>query len=119
MDEEQIIRCLATMPFHDFVATVQKAIRQRPESETGDAAHAYVYGLGFGVRYKDVQPEDGIEDVWEYSIAASPDHAVYGNDAPDCEPWCQFGQCGNCDLELVGAAKKVICPNCGAQAYLT
>ncbi len=61
-------------------------------------------------------------EPWEISLAARGSERFYGAKASSPrfgEPWCQFGDCAQCGLELVGALKTVVCPCCGAEAYLT
>lgn len=106
---EQAQRWLATAPLDELIVTVQEAPAARADGP-GDDTHDYVLGIALAVR-------EGKD--WELSMAGERAAAAYPEGVPGGEPWCQFGACENCGLEVVAATKRAICPHCRAVVRLT
>jgi hypothetical protein len=107
--EAAVADWIATASYRDLLRVVCEGLSRRPD-RMDDAAHVYVVGLASAAN-------DG--GGWEVAMAAEADDAAYGGAPPEGEPWCQFGACPVCHLQLTGATKRVVCPACGASAYLT
>ena len=107
--KEHARQWLATAPLDELVATVQEALAARAD-QPGDDAHDYVLGVALAAR-------EG--DDWELSMAGVSAAAAYPAGIPKGEPWCQFGACGRCGLEVVAATKQAVCPHCRTVVGLT
>lgn len=109
MKPSDVSQWIASAPFDLLLAALHEGLAGRADRPRDDG-HTYVVGLA-------VAANDG--SGWEFSIAAPPDGSAYEGPPPDGEPWCQFGVCPTCDLELTGAVKRAQCSNCGGKAQLT
>jgi len=109
MTPSEVSDWIESAPFAELLTTLRAGLARRDDAPRDDG-HGYVVGLAIGA-------DDG--GGWELSMAAPPDATAYDDVPPDGEPWCQFGACPSCGLELTGAVKRALCPYCGARARLT
>lgn len=110
LNKLDVVQWIAAAPYAELVAALAHGLAQRSDLPLGDPSIDYVVGLALAVRE---------ESSWEVSLVARTNDAAYSGCPPTGEPWCQFGTCGSCNLEVVGHLKNLICPYCNSRVFLT
>jgi hypothetical protein len=106
---DDVVRWLAKASYGELVSVLRQGLSSHADGLDYDGERSIVH--------LSLAHFDGEE--WEVSLAAAGAEQAYDGPLPDGEPWCQFGSCADCGLELVGAHKFVVCPNCDSVVYMT
>lgn len=112
--QEKIVQFLRECSGSVLSLVLTEALKDREENVKDSICESR---LVLGMADRSVRDEGGW-GPWNVRAIAPHDSSVYplGNDG---EPFCQYGTCPQCGLEVASHIKNALCPICEADVYLT
>jgi rubrerythrin len=118
MNQNEVKKYLETLTNKQLVELLAEVLQKRrcDNGSEGDYTQAH-WCLAEASR---IQTEDGKGwENWEVGLLALHDSREYEGGWSDDSLMCQSGECRECGVKLIGWAKHLVCPVCGAKAYAT
>jgi len=118
-NKDETIAYLRQCPGNELADIMEQVLSSRLEADPEGEAFEYRMILGMASRENRAVSIGNIGwSPWQIAAVAYADHDSYSENFIG-EPFCQIGQCANCQIELCSHVKNARCPICGFKVNLT